>query len=104
MPEKKLTQIERIALIKSKIFNAGYTLTAIEQQYKLYKGCAFDTIREPNKAGEEAIAAALDVKPATLWPERYDKITGRRLSPQPAANYDRPPSMRQRQKRMAAQR
>jgi len=105
MPTKKQSkQIKRIAHIKSLVFQAGFTFTAIDQQYKLSRGCAFNTLREPSKAGEEAIATALDVEPVTLWPERYDKITGQRLSPQPSANYDRPPTMRQRQKKLAVQR
>ncbi len=105
MPSKKQQQqIKRMAHIKSLVFQAGLTFHAIDQQYKLSTGCAYNAMREPSKAGEEAIAAALDAKPSTLWPERYDTLTGQRLSPQPSANYVRPPTMRQRQKEVAVQR
>lgn len=56
------------------------------------------TDRTPNEAAERAIAAVLGRDPAELWAERYDE-TGARLSPQPFANYERLPPVRQRRKR-----
>lgn len=43
-------------------------------------------LREPMAEGENAIAKALGVPPAELWPERYD-ASGQRLHRQPIANY-----------------
>lgn len=31
-----------------------------------------DTLARPNRAGEEAIAAIVGVRPADIWPSRYD--------------------------------
>jgi len=90
-------------LIKAQLALKGWTLYALDREYKLPKGTAGDALRSPNRRGEEAIAAALDVQPHTLWPLRYNQVTGQRLSPQPSKNYERPPTIKQRRKMREAQ-
>ncbi|PDT05737.1 hypothetical protein CO666_03800 [Rhizobium chutanense] len=94
-------RIQEMAAIKAKLLIAGITLTQIDEEYKLPRGTAGTTLREPNKAGERAIAAALGTRPHLLWRTRYH-ASGLRKSPQPPANYERPPTMRQRQNDAAA--
>jgi len=95
-------RIANIAKIKYLIDVAGLSGAAIEKRHNLYSGCVYDTMRCPNKAGEEAIAGALDKKASDLWPERYDPSSGLRLEPQPVQNYYRPPSRSARQKKRVA--
>ena len=80
--------------IKERLALRGIALVHVDRTYKLPTGIARITLREPNKAGEAAISAALDVPAHELWPSRY-LPTGQRKSPQ---DYDRPPTMRQRRK------
>lgn len=96
-------RIQQAANIRSLLYQLGLTAVAVEQHYGLYRGCVYDTIREPNEAGEAAIAAALDVAPSNLWPDRFDASTGQRLSPQPRRNYLRTLTNKQRQKRAEQQ-
>lgn len=84
--------------IKAQLELAGYKLRDVDRQYKLPKCTTGRCLYEPNEAAEKAIAAVLCVAPHTLWRERYDQVTGKRFSPQPLANYDRLPSVRQRRK------
>lgn len=68
---------------------AGYErLIDVELKFDLRHGVATDTLARPNKAGEEAIAAIIGVRPADIWPSRYD-ANGERLKPQPPMNYIR---------------
>lgn len=74
----------RLALEK-----AGYErLLDVETTFGLRLGVGSDTLARPNRAGEEAIAAAVGVPPADIWPSRYD-ANGNRLKPQPPMNYIR---------------
>ena len=75
-----------IARIRAKLIEAGISCSDIDRDFGLYTNQANDALREPNRAGEEAIAKALDTTPAKLWPNRYDR-NGVRLSPQPRSNY-----------------
>jgi Ner family transcriptional regulator len=94
-------KLNELASIKHKLILAGLTLSDIDRQYRLPRGTAGTTLREPNAAGERAIAAALGTKAHFLWPSRY-RPSGQRRSPQPRENYERPPTMRQRQKAAGA--
>ena len=86
-------RINQISKIKSKLLVKGITLASIDKDYRLTDGTARNTLREPNAKGERAIAAALGTRPELLWRDRYH-ASGQRKSPQ---NYDRPPTMAQRQ-------
>lgn len=86
-------RVRQAALIKSKLLMRGITLASIDKNYRLTEGTARNTLREPNVNGERAIAAALGTRPELLWRDRYH-ASGQRKSPQ---NYDRPPTMAQRQ-------
>lgn len=96
-----IDKIQEVAAIKNRLLIAGLSLLQIDRDYKLPRGTAGTTLREPNAAGERAIAAALGTKPHLLWRTRYH-ASGLRKSPQPPANYERPPTMRQRQNGAAA--
>jgi Ner family transcriptional regulator len=82
--------------IKNRLHMAGYALTDVDKLHKLPANSAHRTLYEPNVRAEKAIARVLGVKPHTLWKERYDQDTGKRLSPQPRENYERLPSVAQR--------
>jgi lambda repressor-like predicted transcriptional regulator len=58
----------------------------VDAKFGLPRHTCSSAIHRPNKRGEEAIAAVLDVSPAELWPDRY-AIDGSRLRPQPPENY-----------------
>ncbi|MFK5980843.1 MAG: helix-turn-helix domain-containing protein [Rhizobiaceae bacterium] len=98
IPKRVKVLIRKAQTIKSSLAENGFTLLGVDRHYKLPKGTAGDTLRNPNQRGEKAIASALGVKPQTLWPSRYNAKSGKRLSPQPSQNYDRPPTIRQRRK------
>ena len=100
-PVPRLGRIEEIVAIKSRLYAAGLTLASIDLRYRLKRGTAGTTLREPNRAGERAIAAALGTKPHLLWRSRYHG-SGLRKSPQPRENYERPATMAQRQNGAAA--
>jgi lambda repressor-like predicted transcriptional regulator len=91
-----------IGKIRLKLFEAGIKTAYIDRQFNLYAGQANDALFEPNEAGEKAIAKALNTTPQALWPHRFNKRTGERLSPQPRTNYRPRKTVRQRQKAMAA--
>lgn len=90
-------RIDATAKIKARLETAGFSLRDVDRIYGLAKNCASKTLQEPNLAGERAIAAALKTHPHLLWRERYHS-DGRRKEPQPAENYNRPPTRKQRQK------
>lgn len=72
----------------------GLTFADIDRAYHLPKGVACLAARYPHPAGEQAIAAALEVEPQQLWPTRFDPETGMRLKPQPMSNYRLPQKAR----------
>ena len=86
--------IAEAAKIKGRLYEAGYTLLAVDRAYHLPRGTAGDALRNPNAAGERAIAAALGTKPHLLWRSRYH-ASGQR---KPHQDYRRPPTMAQRRK------
>ncbi|MCB1463218.1 MAG: helix-turn-helix domain-containing protein [Nitratireductor sp.] len=98
MKDTLLKRARQGQLIKSKLALAGYTMSDIDRQYELTPGATRRCVIEPNEAAEKAIADALGEPAHELWPERYDQKTGERLSPQPFANYERVPPIRQRRK------
>ena len=81
-------RLEEAARVKSKLSLAGFSLLDVDRLYNLARGTAGTTLREPNAAGERAIAAALKSRPHLHWRSRYH-ADGRRKSPQPAENYQR---------------
>lgn len=88
-------RLSEMTLIKSRLYAAGMTLSSIDLRFGLPRGTAGTTLREPNAAGERAIAAALSMRPHLLWQTRYHG-SGLRKSPQPRENYARPATMVQR--------
>ncbi|AHG46211.1 hypothetical protein RLEG12_24475 [Rhizobium leguminosarum bv. trifolii CB782] len=48
-------RIEEMAAIKTKPLIAGFTLTKVDEEYKLPRGTAGTTLREPNMAGGHAV-------------------------------------------------
>ncbi len=98
---KAIDKIAEMTAIKGRLFTAGLTLLDIDRTYQLPRGTAGTTLREPNAAGERAIAAALGTRPHLLWRSRYH-ASGLRKSPQPRENYERPATMAQRQNGTAA--
>lgn len=66
--------------VKAKVVAKGLTFAGIDRSYRLPAGTARQTLREPNLAGERAIAAALGTKPHLLWQSRY-RPSGHRRSP-----------------------
>lgn len=98
---KAIDKIAEMTAIKARLFTAGLALLDIDRTYQLRRGTAGTTLREPNAAGERAIAAALGTRPHLLWRSRYH-ASGLRKSPQPRENYERPATMAQRQNGTAA--
>lgn len=81
-------RLDEAARVKFKLDALGYSFLDVDRLYSLPRGTAGTTIREPNAAGERAIAAILKTRPHLLWRTRYH-ADGRRKSPQPAENYQR---------------
>lgn len=81
-------RLDEAARVKFKLDALGYSFLDVDREYSLPRGTAGTTIREPNAAGERAIAAALNTRPHLLWRSRYH-ADGRRKTPQPAENYQR---------------
>lgn len=90
--EQRLKEMERV---KRLLLLAGITLRDVDREYGLPTGIAGRTLVEPNIKGERAISAALKTRPHLLWRSRYHP-DGSRRTPQPAENYDRLPTMRDR--------
>ncbi len=88
-------RLDEMIRVKNLLLTAGFSLLDVDREYQLPRGTAGTTLREPNAAGERAIAAALKALPHLLWRSRYHS-KGDRKSPQPKANYERPPTMRER--------
>lgn len=88
-------RLSEMTTIKSRLYAAGITLSSIDLRFGLPRGTAGTTLREPNAAGERAIAAVLSMRPHLLWQTRYHG-SGLRKSPQPRENYARPATMAQR--------
>ena len=84
----KRARLEESKRVRTLIYEWGLTLLDIDRKYRLPRGTAGTTLREPNLAGEKAIAKAVKVKAFELWPSRYHS-NGRRKSPQPSENYER---------------
>ncbi|RFC63634.1 hypothetical protein DYI37_11560 [Fulvimarina endophytica] len=94
-------RIEQAESIRGRLRIAGWSCRRIDLEYDLNRGSASLAILRAHEPGERAIADVLGVEPSSLWPARYDE-EGMRLSPQPAANYDRPPTHAQRRKALEA--
>lgn len=88
--------------VRFKLNEKGLTFADIDRMAGLRSGIACLTARHPHAAGEEAIAAALDLEPIEIWPSRFNPRTGARLSPQPMRNYRDRQRLRTGQKAKAA--
>jgi Ner family transcriptional regulator len=94
---RDLTPADVIYLLRQR----GLTLVVVDLNHGLKPSAARHALRAPHHPAELAIAQALDMHPAEIWPSRYG-ADGARLKPQPRENYTSPPSLRSRQKRSAA--
>lgn len=81
-------RLDEAARVKFKLDALGYSFLDVDREYGLPRGTAGTTIREPNAAGERAIAAILKTRPHLIWRTRYH-ADGRRKTPQPPENYQR---------------
>lgn len=68
--------------IKAEVHRRGLTLVGIARANDLEPSACKVALRRRNYAGERALAEALEMDPAALWPERYRNVTGTsRLQP-----------------------
>lgn len=91
-------KIKEQSSIKEKLHNAGLTFEKISKNYNIPSSTLRSAMSKPHAKAERAIAAALGTLPHLLWRTRYH-ASGQRRSPQ---DYDRVPTMAQRQKEQAA--
>ncbi|MEL6503455.1 MAG: helix-turn-helix domain-containing protein [Pseudomonadota bacterium] len=89
--------IKRAAHVRAELFTLGLRLSDVDKQHGLVKRSCAKALQQAHKAGEEALASALGLEPHQMFPERYDEA-GRRLSPQPQANYENSATVAQRRK------
>lgn len=61
--------------IKAEVHRRGLTLVGIARAAGLEPTACRAALRRRNFAGERAIAEAIDVEPAALWPDRYTGIS-----------------------------
>lgn len=87
--------------IKHALAKRGFNYADVDKEYGLPDKTAANTAKRANPAGEVAIAAMLGKKPSEIWPSRYDK-NGKRLIPQPMANYTQKPALRKPENHEAA--
>ncbi len=82
------TPAARWELIKGALRARGSSLSAVARDTGLTKEAVGKVNRHPYPAVESAIAAALDVNPWDLWPERYqgDGTPRRRRPKAPTVN------------------
>lgn len=81
-------RLAEAARVKNRLTELGFSLFDVDRLYNLPRGTAGTTLREPNAAGERAIAAILKTRPHLIWRTRYH-ADGRRKTPQPPENYQR---------------
>ena len=62
----------RVAWIKYQLADRGTSLAAFAADYGVTRQCVSQALREPYPNMERLIAGALGIKPAAIWPERYD--------------------------------
>lgn len=72
--------------IRGMLLAKGLRLTDVAARFGLRYSALKGALRDPHEAGERAIAEALGISAAKLWPERYDK-KGVRLARQPLGNF-----------------
>lgn len=65
--------------IKAELGRRGLTLVAVARDAGLEPSACKVALRRRNWGGEAAIAAALDVPPEELWPERYGALPRRNV-------------------------
>ncbi|MFC3074648.1 helix-turn-helix domain-containing protein [Shinella pollutisoli] len=81
-------RLDEATRVKNRLDELGFSLLDVDRRFNLPRGTAGTTLREPNAAGERAIAALLKTRPHLIWRSRYH-ADGRRKSPQPSENYQR---------------
>lgn len=96
-------RLREIHYIKNELAFRGLTLNFLDRKNGFPIRTCSEALYRANAKGEEAIAAALGVRPHTLWPERYDPLTGQRHSPQHPDVYRRAPSKAEIRKMREAQ-
>ena len=57
--------------IKAEAHRRGLTLIGIARAARIEPSACGVALRRRNVRGEQALAAALEVEPSVLWPERY---------------------------------
>jgi Ner family transcriptional regulator len=72
--------------IKAAVRKKGVNLLQLDRNSRLRPKTCARTLYTPHRRAERAIARLLGVHPMALWPSRYDE-KGRRLKPQPLANW-----------------
>ena len=68
------------------IYAKRITLRDLDRRASLPLGTVSATIHKPNAPGEQAVSTFLGIQAHVLWPSRYS-AQGKRLDPQPRANY-----------------
>lgn len=86
--------------IKAALEKRGLTLSDLDQAHALKPGTCSAALRRPHLRAEQVIAATLGLPPGQIWPGRY-RADGKRLKPQPSANYRRETPVGQRSKSRA---
>lgn len=76
--------------IKAAIRKKGISLAELARRHGVLPRALPVALTRPHSPGEAAIADYLSVPAHLIWPSRYDR-RGRRLSPQPTANYSPAP-------------
>lgn len=89
------------AEIKLRLTEAGLTYADLDRSNGLPEGTCRNAARRPHAEGEQAIAAALTLRPGQIWPDRYE-ADGTRKRPQPARHYKPRPMFGHRQKEARA--
>ncbi len=88
--------------IKHALAQKGKSYADVDRQFGLPESTASNSAKKSQSpAGEVAIAAVLGIKPSKIWPSRYDR-NGKRLIPQPSANYTPKPALRKPENHEAA--
>ena len=93
--------IIRRAWVSFQLKIRGKSLASIADELGVKRQAISGALDAPSHRGEAALAAALDVEPQDLFPERYD-TTGRRIVRTHERKASTPPASRNVEKRGAA--
>jgi len=59
--------------IKAQLSKRGYSLRDVARKYGLPEQTCSSALSGTSRQGEDAIAAALGLKPQQIWPSRFEK-------------------------------